>query len=131
MEVDVCCRYAGDCMTRPMLPFTNNARRWTEVQGVGCRFFLSVLVRCYYRKYFRHRFIIIIKRKEKKNIPAGGTQKKNRRKQVVVEYQCMVPVNQLLPIKNEVSGTFSFTCPATALPVSYRRGQTLCTALST
>ena len=29
------------------------------------------------------------------------------------------------------SGTFPFTCPVTALPVSYRRSLTLCTALST
>jgi len=37
----------------------------------------------------------------------------------------------LLSIKKEVSGNFSFTCPVTALPVSYRRRLTLCTALST
>ena len=37
----------------------------------------------------------------------------------------------LLSIKKEVSGTFSFTCPVTALPVSYCRCLTLCTALFT
>ena len=37
----------------------------------------------------------------------------------------------LLSIKKEVSGTFSFTWPVTALPVSYRRRLTLCTTLST
>ena len=31
----------------------------------------------------------------------------------------------------KASGTFPFTCPVTALPVSYRRRLTLCTALST
>ena len=36
-----------------------------------------------------------------------------------------------IPAPHEVSGTFSFTCPVTALPVSYRRRLTLCTALST
>ena len=69
--------------------------------------------------------------KKKRKTYQPVARKKNRRKQVVVEYQRMVPVDQLLPIKNEVSGTFSFTCPATALPVSYHRGQTFCTALST
>ena len=37
----------------------------------------------------------------------------------------------LLSIKKEVSGTFPSTCPVTALPVSYRRRLTQCTALST
>ena len=37
----------------------------------------------------------------------------------------------LLSITKEVSGTFSFTCPVTALPVSYCRCLTLCTALFT
>ena len=48
------------------LPFTNNARRWTEVQGFGRQMFLSVFIRCSYRKYFRDHFLIIMmKRKEK------------------------------------------------------------------
>ena len=42
-------------------------------------------------------------------------------------FKRLVPVS----IKKEASGTFSFTCPVTALPVSYRRRLTLCTALST
>ena len=47
------------------LPFTYHAWRWTECWVT--KFSLSVLIWCYYTKYFRHHFliIIIIKRKEK------------------------------------------------------------------
>ena len=37
------------------------------------------------------------------------------------------PINQ----KRNIRNLFPFTCPATVLPVSYRRHLTLCTALST
>ena len=46
---------------RPVVPFTNNARRWTEVQGAGWIIFLRVLIRCNYMKYSRHHFLLIIK----------------------------------------------------------------------
>ena len=38
----------------------------------------------------------------------------------------MVPVDYSYQWKKEVSGTFPFTCPVTALPVFYRRRWTLC-----
>ena len=117
-----------------------------KVQGVGWQFFLSVLIWCYYTKYFRHHFLIIIRRRRRR---------KRRRKEKptccwhirntnVMQtgssriFKCMVPVDYsyqsigiLLSIKTEVSGTFPFTCPVTALPVFYCRCLTLpCAQLS-
>ena len=73
-----------------------------------------------------------MKRKEK---PTGRWQARNThlRKQVVLSriFKTYGSGRLLLSIKKEVSGTFSFTCPVTALPVSYRSRLTLCTALST
>ena len=58
-----------------------------------------------------------MKRKEK---PTGRWRAKNThlRKQVILSriFKRMVPVDY-----SYQSGTFSFTCPVTALPVSYRR----------
>ena len=75
--------------------------------------------------------IIIMKRKEK---PTGRWHARNTHlsKQVVLSriFKRIVPVDYSYQIK-EVSGTFSFTCPVTALPVSYLRRLTLCTTLST
>ena len=49
------------------------------------KFSLGVLIRCYYRKYFKHHFLIIIIIVKK--IPAGGTPKTHTlRKQVAAEY---------------------------------------------
>ena len=112
--------------------------------------FLNVLIRCYYRKYSRYRFLITTMKKKKKkkkerkketpppkknnNLPAGGTPEIHTlRKQVVLSriFKRMVPVDYSYQSKKQVSGTFSFACPVTALPVSYRRRLTLCTALST
>ena len=70
-----------------------------------------------------------MKRKEK---PTGRWHDRNThlRKQVVLTYLMYGSGRLLLSIKKEVSGTFSFTCPVTALPVCYRRRLTLCTVLS-
>ena len=76
--------------------------------------------------------IIIMKRKEK---PTGRGQARNThlRKHTLTSriFKRMVPVDYSYQSKKEVSGTFSFACPVTALPVSYRRRLTLCPALST
>ena len=98
------------------------------MQSVGRQFFLSVLIRCYYKKYFRHHNNNNGK-KRKTYRPVAG--QKHSHKQVVLRiFKRMVP-SKLLSVKKEVSGTFSFTCQVTALPVSYRRRVALCTALST
>ena len=89
---------------------------------LGDKFSLSVLIRCYYRKYFKHHFllllllliiIIIIKRRENKNkiknkikIPACGKPKTHTlRKQIVAEYlnawsRQTTPINQKRSIRN-------------------------------
>ena len=76
--------------------------------------------------------IIIMRRKEK---PTGRWHARNThlRKQVALSriFKRMVPVDYSYQSKKKYPGTFSFTCPVTALPVSYRRRLTLCTALST
>ena len=89
---------------------------------------LSILIWCYYRKYSRHHFeIIILIMKRKENLPACGTPETHTlRKQAIVEYFYV----WFLSVK-EVSGTFPFTCPITALPVSYCGCLNFCTALST
>ena len=83
--------------------------------------------------FHRHHFLIIlIKRKEKKNLPVGGTPETHTlRKQIIAEnsnvwFRETTPINQKRSIRK-----LSFTCLVTALPVSCRRRQTLCTALST
>ena len=76
--------------------------------------------------------IIIMKRKEK-TTSQWQARNTHLRKQVVLSktFKYMVPVGYSYQTKKEVSGTFSFTCPLTALPVAYRRCLTLCTAVST
>ena len=120
-----------------------------KVQGVGWQMFLSVLIWCYYMKYFRHHFLIIIRRRRRR--------RKRRRKEKptccwhirntnVMQtcssriFKCMVPVDYsfqsigiLLSIKTEVSGTFPFTCPVNSFAsfLLQMSNLTLCTALST
>ena len=119
--------------------------------------FLRVLVQCYYGKYFRHHFLTVklflffnLKQKQTKlltNEPFGFRAQKNyctmlqHWSQLVPNMSADIWGHQasliimdgsdrlLLSMKKEVSGTF--TCPVTALPVSYQRRLTLCTALST
>ena len=70
--------------------------------------------------------------KKRKIYRSVARQKHTLRKQVVLSRIFKHGAGRLLlSTKKEVSGTFSFTCPVTALPVSYRRRLTLCTALST
>ena len=72
-----------------------------------------------------------MKRKEK---PTGRWYARNThlRKQVVVSrvFKRIIPVDYSYQSKKKYQEPFSFTCPVTALPVSYRRRLTLCTALS-
>ena len=66
-----------------------------------------------------------------KSLQADGTPRTHTlRKQVVVEY---LNVCRLTMKKEEVSGTFPFMCPVSALPIFYHRHRqlNLYTALST
>ena len=65
---------------------------------LGDDFFLSVWIRCYYRKYFRGHFLIIIKRKGKKNLPGGGIQEVL--KYLNVWFRQTTPINQKRSIRN-------------------------------
>ena len=97
------------------MQFTNHAWGWTDVQGVGWGIFPRVLIRCYYRKSFRHHF---------------SSSFLTLRKQVVVEYLYVSSRQTTMNGKGSIR-KFLFTCPVTALPLSYRRRLNLCTALST
>ena len=68
-------------------------------------------------------------KKKRKTYWPMARQKHTLRKQVVIEY--LNVWSKLLAIKTEVSRTFPFTLPVTALPVSYGRRLNFCTALST
>ena len=101
------------------------------MQSVGWQFFLSVLIRCYYRKYFSHRNNNNEKKRKTYRPVAGQKHTLTQTGSNLVEYLNVWFGGLLLSIKKEVSGTFSFTWPVTALPVSYLRRLTLCTTLST
>ena len=66
----------------------------------------GILIRCYYRKYFRHHFLIIIIKRKERNLLAGGVPETHTlRKHVVVEYLNVwfwltTPINQKRSTRN-------------------------------
>ena len=123
----------GSCRLLIMIIINNAMNR-----GATC--WLTII--CYYIKYFKHHFLLIILFcfcccffvfliKEE---TTGRWQARNTH--ITQTGSCrifkrMVPVDYSYQLEKEVSGTFYFTCPVTALPVSYRRHLNLFTALST
>ena len=82
----------------------------------GDEFFPGVLIRCYYRKCFRHHFF--------------SASFLTLRKRVAVEYLYVSSRQTTMNEKGSIR-KFPFACPVTALPVSYRRCLNSSTALST